>query len=222
MSLMYKVKQPDAQGRIQHITPESAGWRYVGFSAYQLKRGQSLTLASGDKELCLVLVAGLASVRTRQVEFANIGKRLSPFERTPPYSVYVPPDEQVDVLAESDLELAVCSAPGAAGKLPARLIAPQDVGVEPRGKGTINVWCTISCQTISQHTACWLWRCIPMKATPVPGQAINTTAKIHSRKPVWKRLTIIVSNRKVVSPCSVSILTTVRLMSAWRPVTVMW
>ncbi|AUX71193.1 5-deoxy-glucuronate isomerase [Erwinia pyrifoliae] len=135
MSLLYKVNPPDAQGRIQHITPEIAGWRYVGFSAYQLKKGQSLSLASGDKELCLVLIAGLASVKTRQAEFPNMGKRLSPFERTPPYSVYVPPDEQVEVLAESDLELAVCSAPGISGKLPVRLIAPQNVGVERRGKG---------------------------------------------------------------------------------------
>ncbi|CAO98338.1 5-deoxy-glucuronate isomerase [Erwinia tasmaniensis] len=135
MSLLHKVTPPDAQGRIQYITPESAGWRYVGFSAYRLKKGQLLTLESGDKELCLVLVAGLASVKTRQAEFPNIGKRLSPFERTPPYSVYVPPDERVDVLAESDLELAVCSAPGISGTLPVRLIAPQDVGVEQRGKG---------------------------------------------------------------------------------------
>ncbi|BCQ42785.1 hypothetical protein ERHA55_03120 [Erwinia rhapontici] len=83
MSLLSKVKQPDAQGRIQHVTPESAGWRYVGFDAYQLKKGQTLTLESGSKELCLVLVAGLASVKTRQAEFPNIGKRMSPFERTP-------------------------------------------------------------------------------------------------------------------------------------------
>lgn len=135
MSLLSKVKQPDAQGRIQHVTPESAGWRYVGFDAYQLKKGQTLTLESGSKELCLVLVAGLASVKTRQAEFPNIGKRMSPFERTPPYSVYVPHNEQVVVVAESDLELAVCSAPATEGKLPARLIAPEDVGVEQRGKG---------------------------------------------------------------------------------------
>lgn len=135
MSLLSKVKQPDAQGRIQHVTPESAGWRYVGFDAYQLKKGQTLTLESGSKELCLVLVAGLASVKTRHAEFPNIGKRMSPFERTPPYSVYVPHNEQVEVVAESDLELAVCSAPATEGKLPARLIAPQDVGVEQRGKG---------------------------------------------------------------------------------------
>jgi len=134
MSLLNKAKQPDAQGRIQNVTPESAGWRYVGFDAYLLKKGQTLTLESRDKELCLVLVSGLASVKTGQAEFPNIGKRMSPFERTPPYSVYVPHNEHIHVVAESDLELAVCNSPSQ-GNLPARLIAPEDVGVEQRGKG---------------------------------------------------------------------------------------
>lgn len=71
-----------------------------------------MTLESGDRELCLVLVAGLASVKTQQADFPNLGKRMSPFERTPPWSVYVPPQDRVEVTADSDLELAVCSAPG--------------------------------------------------------------------------------------------------------------
>ena len=37
--------------------------------------------------------------------------------------------------AETDCELAVCTAP-AEGKLPARVIAPDQVGQETRGKGT--------------------------------------------------------------------------------------
>lgn len=134
MSLLAKAEQPDSSGRIQHITPESAGWRYVGFDAYLLKKGQTLNLESGDKELCLVLIAGLASVKTSQAEFPHIGQRMSPFERTPPWSVYVPHGDKVELFAESDLELAVCSAPSQ-GNLPARLIAPEDVGVEQRGKG---------------------------------------------------------------------------------------
>ncbi|WP_409074949.1 5-deoxy-glucuronate isomerase [Pantoea sp. C3] len=134
MSLLSKAQQPDSQGRIQHVTPESAGWRYVGFDAYLLKKGEILRLSSGEKELCLVLVAGLASVKTRHAEFPGIGKRMSPFERVPPYSVYVPHNDEVEIQADSDLELAVCNAPSQ-GSLPARLIAPADVGVEQRGKG---------------------------------------------------------------------------------------
>lgn len=87
-----------------------------------LKKGQTVTLESGDRELCLVLVAGLASIKTTQADFPNLGQRMSPFERTPPWSVYVPPQDKVEVTADSDLELAVCSAPGK-GTFPARVIS---------------------------------------------------------------------------------------------------
>src|SRR5476649_1331109 len=133
-SLLSKCRNADSQGHLQHITPANAGWRFVGFDAYRLSAGQTLTLDSADRELCLVLISGVASVATRKAEFSHIGKRMSPFERTPPFSVYVPHHDRARVQAETDLELAVCAAPGN-GELPARLIAPQDVGVERRGKG---------------------------------------------------------------------------------------
>ncbi|MCS4269620.1 5-deoxy-glucuronate isomerase [Raoultella sp. BIGb0132] len=99
-----------------------------------LKKGQTLQLTNGDKELCLELVAGLAPIKTQSAEFPGIGKRMSSFERIPPYPVCVPHNDQIEILADSDLELAVCSAPSQ-GNLPAQLITPGDVGVEQRGKG---------------------------------------------------------------------------------------
>ncbi|OWF81109.1 5-deoxy-glucuronate isomerase [Yersinia alsatica] len=133
-SLLAKYQSPDADGRIQHISPENAGWRFVGFDVYRLAAGKTLNLDSADNELCLVLVAGIASISTQRAEYPHVGKRMSPFERTPPYSVYVPHHDHVNVVAETDLELAVCRAPGH-GHLPSRLITPADVGVERRGKG---------------------------------------------------------------------------------------
>ncbi len=44
--------------------------------------------------------------------FPDLGKRMSPFERTPPWSVYVPPQDKVEVTADSDLELAVLQRAG--------------------------------------------------------------------------------------------------------------
>jgi 5-deoxy-glucuronate isomerase len=134
MSRLLSKHAPSKDGRIQHITPESAGWKYVGFDVYQLEEGQTLTLPADDKERCLVLVSGRASVVTPAEKFEHIGQRMSPFERIPAWSVYVPHNTPSEVKAETALELAVCSAPGF-GKLPARLIAPKDVGVERRGKG---------------------------------------------------------------------------------------
>ncbi len=132
--LLRRAQAPDASGRIQHITPASAGWGYVGFEAYLLKAGQTLAQDTGGNEVCLVLVAGAASVKTNDGEFRNIGKRMSPFERTPPYSVYVPPKNSFTLVPETDVELAVCTSP-AKGKYPSRLIAPEHAGAAHRGRG---------------------------------------------------------------------------------------
>ncbi|WP_366536664.1 5-deoxy-glucuronate isomerase, partial [Salmonella enterica] len=40
-------------GNIQHISPQNAGWEYVGFDVWQLKAGESITLPSDERERCL-------------------------------------------------------------------------------------------------------------------------------------------------------------------------
>lgn len=132
--LLSRCQQPDASGCIQDITPASAGWGYVGFAAYQLQQGQSLALPALSEERCLVLLAGRATVTTPQVQFSDIGERMDPFDRSKPWAVYVAPAETVQVQALTSLELAVCSAPGK-GNHATRLITPQDIGAEQRGKG---------------------------------------------------------------------------------------
>ncbi|WP_027092733.1 5-deoxy-glucuronate isomerase [Cohnella thermotolerans] len=129
-------KQADPQGNLLSITPESAGWTYVGFEVYALKAGQSLRKDTGDREVCLVLLAGKAKVVASDFAAEEIGRRMSVFEKIPPYSVYVPSGDCYEVTALTDLELAVCTAPGFGGHK-ARLIAPEHVGVETRGYGNI-------------------------------------------------------------------------------------
>ncbi|MCC3375358.1 5-deoxy-glucuronate isomerase [Cohnella sp. REN36] len=127
---------PDADGNVLRITPTSAGWTYVGFEVYHLKKNDKLTRRTEEREACLVLLAGLAHVATDSVSWSGIGERMDVFEQTPPYSVYVPSDDGFEVTAATDLQLAVCWAPGGNG-LPARLIRPSDVGVEHRGSGSM-------------------------------------------------------------------------------------
>lgn len=83
--LLSRWQQPDAQGRTQSVTPERAGWGYVGFEVFELSEGQQLTLPAVGEERCLVLVAGRASVSTPTARFADIGERMSPFERKKPW-----------------------------------------------------------------------------------------------------------------------------------------
>jgi 5-deoxy-glucuronate isomerase len=140
-SLLSRAQSPNSEGRIQNITPESAAWKYVGFDFFKLKAGQTLKKETGNREVCLVLVTGKASVKTLHESWDNLGERMSIFSKNsgtdgkPPYAVYVPNDDQFSVAAETDLELALCSAPGK-GSFPARLIKPEHMTYETRGKGT--------------------------------------------------------------------------------------
>ncbi|ODT14789.1 MAG: 5-deoxy-glucuronate isomerase [Kaistia sp. SCN 65-12] len=128
--------KPDAEhGRVIHVTPQSAGWTYVGFDLHHLKPGQTAEGNTGDREVCLVLVSGKARVRGEEVDFDVIGERMSPFDGKP-YSVYLPADHDWSVTAATDVTLAVCSAPSTGGNLPPRLIGPDQVGQETRGAGT--------------------------------------------------------------------------------------
>ena len=53
-------------GKVHEITPTSAGWRYVGFSLYRLRAGETVAEATGDREVILVMVEGKAqSLRRR-------------------------------------------------------------------------------------------------------------------------------------------------------------
>ncbi|PRX39584.1 5-deoxyglucuronate isomerase [Planifilum fimeticola] len=132
--LHLKPHDPDQDGKILSVTPESAGWKYVGFEVYSLKKGQRLKRETGKNEVCLVLLSGKATVRTGRKRFQEIGKRMSVFEKIPPYSVYIPNDDRYEVEALTDLELAVCMAPGK-GTYEARLIPPEDVRQSDRGSG---------------------------------------------------------------------------------------
>lgn len=129
-------KEPDEQGNILTVTPETAGWTYVGFEVFKLKEGQTLQRQTNETEVCIALLSGKANVNTLEQKFENIGERMNVFEQIPPYSVYVPSRNQFEVTAQTDLEIAVCSAPGK-GTYQARLIAPADVGVEVRGNGNM-------------------------------------------------------------------------------------
>jgi len=129
------VKPRAERGKVISITPQSAGWKHVGFEVHQLAKGESAAAATGEREVCLVLVSGKAKVQAGGRDFGVLGERMTPFEGKP-HSVYVPGGSDWRVEATTEVTLAVCSAPSTGGKLPARHIAPAEMGQETRGKGT--------------------------------------------------------------------------------------
>ncbi len=129
------VKPKPGKGLVSHVTPESAGWTYVGFDLYRLDPGGTVAATTGKREICLVFVTGKGKASAGGREFGLLGGRMSPFDGRP-WSVYVPEGSNWSVTAETDVELAVCSAPGRGGGLPPRVIAPESLGQEVRGRGT--------------------------------------------------------------------------------------
>ena len=129
------VKPEGEKGLVSHVTPQSAGWTHVGFDMHRLSPGEMVTAETGNREVCLVWVTGKGSAMAGGADFGSLGGRTSPFE-SEPAALYVPAGSNWSVSAETDLELAVCSAPGTPGARPARAIRPENLSKETRGKGT--------------------------------------------------------------------------------------
>jgi 5-deoxy-glucuronate isomerase len=132
--LLVRPKRAASDGRVIHITPKSAGWHYVGFDVYRLAAGSEAAAATAGREVCLVFLSGKARVAAGGKDLGTLGGRTSPFDGKP-WAVYVPAGSDWKLSAETDAEIAVCSAP-ASGKGEARVIAPDALPVEKRGKGT--------------------------------------------------------------------------------------
>lgn len=121
-------------GKVHEITPQSAGWRYVGFSLYRLRAGEVAAEATGDREAILVMVEGKAALTAAGQDWGVLGDRMSVFEKTPPHSLYVPNGQDWRAVAETDCTIAICTAPGQGGH-PARRLGPEGITLTTRGKG---------------------------------------------------------------------------------------
>jgi 5-deoxy-glucuronate isomerase len=119
---------------IVSVTPQSAGWDYVRFSAHKLEPGESLRFSDDSNELCVVVLTGIVSAQTDDLDWKEIGGRMSVFEDASPYAVYLPPRTKLTLTAKTDAELAVAGSP-AKGLLPPRLIEPAAIRRSVRGKG---------------------------------------------------------------------------------------
>ena len=125
------------QGReIVEVTPQRAGWTHVGFRALRLAAGESERLATGERELCLVVLTGSVDVSVDGQTFANLGTRDSVFDEMSPAAVYVPGGSQVTVKAVRNAEVALCSAPAGNTPRQVRVIDPASMARSVRGQGS--------------------------------------------------------------------------------------
>ncbi len=121
---------------IVSVTPEQAGWQHVGFRALRLAAGETESLETGRRELCVVVLSGAVDATVDGVAYRALGKRASVFDDAPPAALYVPGGCKVELAASADAELALCSAPAGAVQRTVRRIDPATLRRSVRGAGT--------------------------------------------------------------------------------------
>ena len=82
MSVPLLVKAAREGRSIACVTPESAGWRYVGFEALRFGAGEKFEGNTGGRELCIVIVAGRVAVASGGLVWNDLGNRVSPVSYT--------------------------------------------------------------------------------------------------------------------------------------------
>jgi 5-deoxy-glucuronate isomerase len=112
---------------VVRVTPESAGWAYVGFEVVRV--AGRFERSEAGRETCVVILGGTCDLTAGDVTGRGLG-RGDVFDG-PPTALYVPPG--VTWTAEGEAELALCTAP-AEGRLAPRLLTSPKLLT--RGEGT--------------------------------------------------------------------------------------
>ena len=133
--LLLRHHAPDAGGLVHHVTPGSAGWDLCRLRALAAAAGPDA--CPGDRR-----ARGLPGDRRRQGGHRGGRPVLAPASAIAPARSRArararstcPGSGRSEVTATSDLELAICWAPGG-GSYPVRLIPPEAVTTSSRGTG---------------------------------------------------------------------------------------
>jgi len=138
--MSHLLRKPNGSiGLVHDITPESAGWVHVGFQLHRLAAGGSASGLTGDREVILVMVEGLAAVTAAAQDWGLLGDRMDVFEKKPPHCLYIPPGQNWRVNAETPCTVAICTAPSK-GNHPARRLGPEGISLMQRGEGSNTRW----------------------------------------------------------------------------------
>jgi 5-deoxy-glucuronate isomerase len=132
--LLIHPRQPDPDGTFLAVTPQSAGWRYVGFEAVRLGADVPVTRRTGEREACVVVIEGTVAISSAHGDWPGLGGRPDPWSG-PPDAAYLPPGTEFTVAGVG--EIAICWAPAPQGGAPARVLPGTGIEVETRGHGSL-------------------------------------------------------------------------------------
>lgn len=130
--MVIKSAQPEGSGNVLQVTPESAGWTYVGLTVEQIAPGESWSFTAEQDEICIVPLRGSANIESNHGEF--IVSRPGTMFDGKPTCLYLPVGSSFTAHSDEGAELAV-TASRATREFPAKLIEPDEIDVEIRGAG---------------------------------------------------------------------------------------
>ncbi|MEM9317445.1 MAG: 5-deoxy-glucuronate isomerase [Pseudomonadota bacterium] len=133
------VKPHSKTGHVLTVSPDSVkdqcpNWSYVGFEVHKLSAGEVLARETGAREVMLVVISGRMNVQAGGADLGALGARMTLWDRAKGHALYVPSGSDWSITAQTELELAICSAPGKA-RHDIRVIRPDDAPLEARGQG---------------------------------------------------------------------------------------
>lgn len=123
---------PDGGGRVLQVTPESAGWTYVGLTIEQIAPGGEWSYSAELDEICIVPLRGSARISSDQGDW--IVSRPGTMFDGKPTCLYLPVGSSFTASTENGAELAITAA-RASKAYPPKLIEPDDIDIEIRGDG---------------------------------------------------------------------------------------
>jgi 5-deoxy-glucuronate isomerase len=124
------------------VTPDSARWTYVGFEPLLVAPGRTEERETGDRECCVVVIAGRVDIASEHGEWRGLGERETPFAGAAD-AAYLPPGTRFTVAGSGagacrrsrPSEVGLCFAPADGGAEP-RVLPASGVVPETRGHGT--------------------------------------------------------------------------------------
>ena len=133
--VVHPAASPAADGTFIDVTPASAGWTYVGFEVLALAPGVVAKRDTRDREVCIVVISGTATVNSDHGEYNALGGRADPWS-DPPDAAYLPPGTPFQIASADEAEVALCWGPAPHGGAAARVLRGDSIEVEIRGYGS--------------------------------------------------------------------------------------
>lgn len=114
----------------------------TSFGLIQLADGTSYKGSTGDFEVALVLLGGKCSVKGRDFQFTEVGKRRNVFDGKP-HTVYLPRHTDYEITALGDVDIAYNASPATRDTARPTVITPEECRTLSLGRDNFSRAATI-------------------------------------------------------------------------------